>query len=102
MTCEEAKRHDADMDEALRMARETVSIERASWKRAVSHALSAAYTARRAHELRKCSCYVRLAVEADRMNREYGPRTTKGSQPMTQMREGSTERPCDGHGPTSD
>ena len=74
MVCEEAKCHDVDMDRALAMARETFGIERASWQRAVSHALNAAHASRKAHELGKCSCFVRVRVEADRMDREYGPR----------------------------
>lgn len=72
-TCEEAARHGAAMDDALDMVRKTVGIERATWERAVSHALAATHTSLKAHELRKCSCFVRMHMNIDRNRRGLEP-----------------------------
>lgn len=72
--CEEAARHGVEMDEALAMVRKTVGIERETWERAVSHGLAATHTSLKAHELGKCSCFVRALVEAEQMDRAFGPR----------------------------
>lgn len=72
--CDEAGRSEMEA-EALRLRMDDLpeGMERDILNRHRDHALNAAATSHKAHNLRVCSCFVRIAMNADRKRRGLEP-----------------------------
>lgn len=74
-SCDEAARKIAEAAAHRRAAREAWNeMERASLERAADTSETYAHKAELAHRMGKCSCFVRALVEAEQMDRAFGPR----------------------------
>lgn len=73
--CAEAAKHDAEVEVAKAELRKCMrgTPDSVYWTGHENYHRTAAHTSRKAHEQGKCSCFVRMRVNADRKKRGLDP-----------------------------